>query len=295
MVKLNAGKPDTRAYIMKAVVPPNHRQVTRSYYITSSNINGRQAWAQSTMASQAELYNIGTQLAGQSGSSAVQQPARYLLEHCKLTSHISNFSQAPCRLVIYHVKMRRDTQNNMVYTTPDATAWPWTGGAISAIQIGVESTVQGGSASTPLQWYVPGILPTESPIFNKYFQIQKETHVMMSQGATHVITTDKHFDKVMDATVYGNSLEYGLVPLTEFVVYRVEGVTGYQPDVPATNSLCPVQVGVYETIEYSFRQVQQSNQYLAVQDLVGANANEIDVQSASTGTAIKALGMNPAL
>lgn len=293
LVRLSAGKPDSRAYIMKAVVPPNHRTFTSSSYVTTSLLAGRQAWGNTTLAGQSQLQGIATQLS-QTGTNIVD-PARYLLENVKHTVNISNFSQSPCKLFIYHIKTKRDTYDSMNFTSSSGLVYPWQGGPQTAIQMGIACTSGEAPSPSPVLYLVPNILPTESPIFNKYFEIQKETQIMMSQGATHLLTTNKRFDRVMDASVYGNTDMFALQGITEFVLYRAVGVTGYDAANPSVNTLSAVQIGLYETFEFTFRQVLQATQTAQILDTVGATASVLQVQSAATGGGSAAVGLNPSI
>lgn len=303
-VRLTAGKPDSRAKVMNAVAPVNHFTQTLSTILSpADNASGRVTWGSTRLAGRPHLNYIGTRLAQQnlssvdiSGQGASSGPAmgmneapqRYLLNNVNHVARFSNFSQAACRLTVYHCRAKRDLYLNMNYTAPSGVDYPWTGSDIlTGIQAGIAASVNDPAAPiNSVYWYIPGTVPTESPIFNAYFEIHKETEVFMGIGSTHTLETNKHFDKVVDATVYGNTYMSGCLGYTEYLVYRVEGIVGEDAGIEGKAQLTRAQVGVYESYEYSFRQIQQPFHAETKLDAVGAGVNAVDTISASTGVGI---------
>lgn len=285
---MRAGKPDSRAKMMKAVGTPQNFITNSSDRISTEGIAGRQCWNDSRIADTLDLKSIGTYLAQNNAQNANTAPARYLLENVKHRVSFSNAGQANTKLTIYHCTARRDLYTSMNYVSPNSTVYPWVGDApINAVQQGI-SAASGGVTVGSTAYFIPGMLPYESQIFNTHFRVHKETEVMLAIGGSHTLETNKSFNKVVDATVYGNNLQAAMFGITEFLLYRVEGQTGVEDDASVT--VAQSQVVYVESWDYRFTQLQTAPKNLNYIDIVEADENPVYVISASTGSSVEATG-----
>lgn len=293
------GRPDTRARIMKAVSPPCHWVNTGKGLITTQGQNGRQAWGYAMLSSVEDLNEIGAQLSFQNveGTSGQElPPAQYLLTKLEHKIKFANTSQANCRLSVMHCRAKRDLYNTMSYVSPGAATYVWSS-IVDAVQQGI-SAAFGGPTSGSVEYYIPGMDETESPIFNKYFQKIKTTEVFLSVGGTHTLQTNVNYDRVLDASVYGNNSLNGVLGVSEFLLFKAEGQTGvYYPNpenpVPADGiiTIVPCQVAFTQNWDYSFVQVQNARRYGVVNDPITANGTTPNIISGSTGSGVLADGL----
>jgi len=300
-VVLYHGKPDTRAKIMKAVSPLCHYVDTGSGAITTEGFNGRQCWGYIELAASQDLTNIGTFLAAQNTKAAqgfspstpatvpLNPPASYLLTRLEHNLKFSNLGQANVRLSLIHCRAKRDVYNQMEYVSPLGTTYSW-GTIVDAIQQGV-SAAANGTTSGSVQYFIPGVDETESPIFNKYFSKLKTTQIFLSVGGTHTLHTNCLYDRVLDASVYGNDLMNNIMGVTDIILFKAEGQTGITNGDPPAVSIAQCQLGWTANYDYSFVQVANSRVFMAITDPIESNANTVSVISGSTGSGVTATGL----
>ena len=264
-------RPDSRAKVMKAVGSPAFFNNVTKYSIQSpasgtypaGSTSGLQGVSHTYFAGQAALQKIASLLQGTitpntSGVSNIQSPARYLLENAKISYSFANRASTSVNLRVYILSAKRDTWFSAVagasmnYTSPNGTVYEWSGSPVSAFQVGVYAA-EGTGAPAAQEWLQPGVLPTESPIFNDYFKIDQQVEIELAQGGTHRMDIDQHFDKVLDASIYANSMYYGIKDVTRFVMFCATGVPVVNT-VDANMTTAPVDIGVIETIEYRYTQ-----------------------------------------
>lgn len=275
---------------MKAVGTTNQYVYTGRAGITTEGYNGRQAWSFSGIATATDLAVIGGNLAGRQSGSQIP-PARYLLQNCKHNVKISNVGQGTVKLTVIHVRSKRDVYANMNYYSPNLQLYEWQGNPLSAIQQGIAASAAGPLLGD-LNYLIPGVDETESPIFNQFYTVVKRTEILLSVGGTHKLSTNVYYDRVVDATVYGNTAMSDLMGITDYLVYKAEGQTGIKDegDGPIP-TIAPCQVAYTENWDYSFIQVANSKRFLNVSDEVESTATMVNVISASTGSGVSASGL----
>ena len=291
-VALSHGRPDSRASIMKAVSPIIHYIDTGSGTVTSDTVNGRQAWGSTQIASVQDLNDIGTYLSlNNPKPSASVAPSAYLLTKCEHNLKFSNVGQGNVRLSIIHCRAKRDIYTNMNYVDPNSNSYLW-GTIVSAVQQGVEAAA-GGATVGGTRYLIPGVDETESAIFNKYFKKVKTTQVFMAVGGTHTLTTHVVYDKVLDASVYGNDNASSVMGITDFLLFKAEGqtgVTGTGEDV-RTITIAPCQLAYTQNWDYSMVQVQNARRFNTIEDPIESNDTVVNVISGSTGAGTTTVGL----
>ena len=291
-VALSHGRPDSRSAIMKAVSPLCHLIDTGSGTLTTEGANGRQAWGYAQIAGVQDLLDIGTYLALNNPTAAHRNPpASYLLSKCEHNLKFSNVGQGNVRLTIIHCRAKRDIFVNMNYTDPTSNQYQW-GTIVEAVQQGVEAAA-GGPTTSGSRFLIPGVDETESPIFTKYFSKVKTTEVFLSVGGTHTLKTHVNYDRVMDASVYGNSQLDSVLDATDYLLFKAEGQTGIigTGEEIRTVTIAPCQLAYTQNWDYSFVQVQNARKYLQVTDPIESNADVVNVISASTGSGTTTVGL----
>lgn len=291
-VSLSHGRPDSRAAIMKAVSPLVHYIDTGSGTVTTDTINGRQAWGFTQIASVQDLLDIGTYLALNNPFPASRNPpAAYLLSKCEHNLKFSNVGQANVRLSIIHCRAKRDVFVNNNYTDPTSNSYQW-GTIVDAVQQGIEASA-GGPTASGVRYLIPGVDETESPIFNKYFAKVKTTEVFLAVGGTHTLKTHVNYDRVMDATVYGNSQLDSVMDATDYLLFKAEGQTGIigTGEEPRRVTIAQCQLAYTQNWDYSFVQVQNARKYLTITDPITATDEVVAVISGSTGSGVTATGL----
>lgn len=258
--------------------------------LTTEGYNGRQAWAYTQVADVTDLQNIGTFLSLNNVPSSLQRapPASYLLHKCEHNLKFSNVGQATVRLSIFHCRAKRDIYGKMNYTSPNADVYEW-GTIVEAVQQGIESSNAGGVAGG-VRYLIPGNDETESPIFNKYFKKMKTTQVFLAVGGAHTLSTNFMYDKVLDASVYGNGELAGVLGITDFFLFKAEGQTGViaEGQIP---TIAPCQIAFTQNWDYSFLQVQNARRLATVSDPIEATLDPVSVISGSTGSGVVATGL----
>jgi len=291
-VSLSHGRPDSRAAVMKAVSPVCHFVNTGSGTVTTDTVNGRQAWGYSQIAGIGDLNDIGTYLALNNPTAAHKNPpAAYLLTKCEHNLKFSNVGQGNVRLTIMHCRAKRDIFLNMNYVDPTNNSYSW-GTIVDAVQQGVEAAA-GGPTATGTRYLIPGVDETESPIFNKYFAKVKTTEVFLAVGGTHTLNTHVRYERVLDASVYGNSNLDSVMDATDYLLFKAEGQTGIigtgEEERRVTIAQC--QLAYTQNWDYSFVQVQNARKYLQVIDPITATAEVVNIISGSTGSGLTATGL----
>lgn len=295
-VMLSHGKPDSRAAIMKAVSPQIHFTNATAGTVTTSGITGRQAWGYTQIASVQDLQDIGTWLAlnnvpGVGLSSFRNPPAAYLLTKCEHNLKFSNVGQATVRLSIIHCRAKRDIFVNMNYTDPTGNQYPW-GTIVDAVRQGVEAAA-GGPETGGVRYFIPGVDETESPIFNKYYRKVKTTEIFLAVGGTHTLKTNVLYDRVMDASVYGNSQLESVMDGSDYLLFKAEGQTSVigTGEEPRVITIASTQLAYTQNWDYSFVQVQNARKYLSTDDGIGAEVTASNVISGSTGSGVTDPGL----
>lgn len=258
-LSLLSHRSDSRARVIKAVSTPSHYNSRANYSIqgTSSGVNACNLtyFAAQTALSNMAGYLQGTVGINTAGVSSIVQPARFLLENFHGTYTFSNRSSAPCSLKVYVLTSKRDSwyavpPDQMVYNAPNGQSFRWSGDPMTAFQQGIYA---GEGATGSNEWLLPGVVPTMSDIFNSYFKIEREIEVEMAQGGTHRLEINKHYDKLCDASVYGNTPLVGIKGITHFLLFLATGVPVFDT-VSASMTTAPVDIGVIETNDYRYTQ-----------------------------------------
>jgi len=258
-------RPDTRARYIKAVSAPSTFNRSSDLLITSA-VSGLQAIGAYTLCPQADLRQIADSLQNflYSGSAStatpVNPPARFLLQTSQDVIDFSNRSSAPCTLKLYIVKCKRDTWFNsevgcrMTYNSPNGLSVYWNGSPDDAFRAGIQAqSVPFQSTPGNDDWLNPGILPTQSAIFNQYFAIEKTVEVQLAQGGVHQLTLNAYYDKVVDASLYANTPLVGIMGVTRFLMFTA---TGSPVIEGGTNNMTTavVDLGAIRTTKYKFTQ-----------------------------------------
>lgn len=257
-------KPDSRARYIKAVSAPSTMNKI-SQYSLSSLTTGLQAVYTSYIAPQSDLKNIADSLqsylfsGSASGGTAGDAPARFLLQDIDHVYDFANRSSAPCTLKLYVVAAKRDTwfsaTTPMVYRSPNGAEVTWNGEPDDAFRAGIQAQSDPFvSSSVNDDWLNPGIVPTQSVIFNQYFKIEKEIEIELATGGVHQLNLHAHYDKVCDASVYGNTPLVGVRGITRFLMATAVGtpvVVAEQPNLMTTSN---VNIGVTLVKKYRFTQ-----------------------------------------
>jgi len=244
---------------MKKIFEPSFYNRSAQYLIASSN-TGQQQWSFTYFATQSSLKKIADFIQTVNNSALQNQPSRFLLESANLKQTFVNNSTVPVTLRIFHCRQKRDTwfstTSPMNYTSALNNVYPWNGDPVGAITQGLAAAGNYLSGdSTPS--IIPGAMPHESQIFKDYFAIHKVTEVEMAMGGSHRLETNKVFNKVIDASIYGDTPLVGITGFTEFLVYQAVGSPIH--DVTTnTFTTCPVNIGVVETLEYRYTQAMSS-------------------------------------
>jgi len=289
-VVLKHGRPDSRASVMKAVGTPNQWVYTASDTISTVGIPGRQAWNWTSIADVPDLMSIGDFLAPRAAGSQTP-PARYLLNKCQHNMKISNLGQANVKLTLFHIRNKRDVYTNMDYISPSGFTYSWNGTPTDAVRQGVQAANQGPTTGG-VGYLIPGVDETESPIFNAYYSVIKKTEVLLAVGGTHKLTTNLHYDRVMDASVYGNSELSAIMGVTDYILMKAEGQTGVENDgVGPRVTIAQCQIGYTENFDYTFIQVQNAKRFLDINDNITAVGGTVTVISGSTGAGVSAVGL----
>jgi len=258
-------RPDTRAKYIKAVSTPSTFNRVSDLLITSS-VSGLQSIGSYGICPQADLRQIADSLqnflysGSPSSATPVNPPARFLLQTSQDVFDIANRSSAPVSVKMYIIKCKRDTwfaadQNyRMTYNSPNGLSVYWNGSPDDAMRAGIQAqSVPFQSTPTNDDWLNPGILPTQSTIFNQYFAIEKCVEIEMAQGGVHQLTVNAYYDKVCDASVYANTPLVGIMGVSRFVMFTATGAPVIEG---GTNNITTavVDLGVIRTTKYKFTQ-----------------------------------------
>jgi len=306
----STNKRDTRARIIKAVSTPFNLVFSNQGYIgNGTNYTGLQAWSQTVLARTSDLVEVGRQLVVNAGLSAVSTtgagdppalspPARFLLENCKMTLDFINRSTAGVTLKVFFLRQKRDTYYNYVTNTSQMTyvsalglSYPWSGDPISAIQSGVAAANNQTLIVGQDKWKQPGCEPTESDIFNKFFAIEREVEIEMSTGGTHRMEINKHFDRILDASVYSTEEMSSLMGITEWILFQAVGAPVIASD--GTTTVAPADIGYVQTLNY--RATMTANALRAVEVIdtplvqqIATNANQVNAGSGAVSSVVSA-------
>jgi len=258
--------------------------------VTTDGYNGRQAWAYTQAADVTDLQNIGTFLSLNNVPASIQRapPAAFLLHKCEHNLKFSNVGQATVRLTVIHCRAKRDIYTTMNYTSPNNDIYSW-GTIVEAVQQGIESS-NAGAVAGGNRYLIPGNDETESPIFNKYFKKMKTTQIFLAVGGAHTLTTNFMYDKVLDASVYGNSNLASVLGITDFFLFKAEGQTGVL-DEGQIPTIAQCQIALTQNWDYSFLQVQNARRLASTSDPITATTETADVISGATGSGVSAVGL----
>lgn len=257
-------KPDSRAKFIKAVSAASTYTFNRQFSIIGGT-TGIQAVNATPIAPQSDLRLIADSLQNylMTGSSNVatdtpQAPSRFLLEGCYEVYDFANRSTAPCTLKLYIVQAKRDTWYSattpMVFNSTNGNTVTWDGAPDDAMRAGIQAASD-PFVSSPgdINWLNPGMVPTSSPIFNQYFQIEKEMEIELAQGGVHQLTLNAHYDKVCDASVYANTPLVAVRGITRYLLALAVGtpviVTGF-----SNMTTSEVEIGCIQTVKYRYTQ-----------------------------------------
>lgn len=154
------------------------------------------------------------------------EPARYVLQNIALRHTISNSTNTPVQCMIFDIECKRDTQNTMTYTSPAAVDYVWDGGPQGAWEQGLLAASDVTITPPSPKRNVWGVDPWESPIFNRFFKINKQTTVNLAVGAIHKHDCEVEYNRLLDASVYANTPSYGFKGLSHFQMFVVRGAPG---------------------------------------------------------------------
>jgi len=258
-------RPDSRAKYIKAVSAPSTFNRVSDLLITSA-VSGLQAIGSYGICPQADLRQIADSLqnflysGSPSSATPVNPPARFLLQTSQDVFDIANRSSAPVSVKMYVINCKRDTWfaadvgYRMTYNSPNGLSVWWNGSPDDAMRAGIQAQ------SVPFQttpanddWLNPGILPTQSTIFNQYFAIEKCVEIEMAQGGVHQLTVNGYYDKICDASVYANTPLVGVMGVSRFVMFTATGAPVIEG---GTNNITTavVDLGIIRTTKYKFTQ-----------------------------------------
>jgi len=157
---------------------------------------------------------------GLSGENTIQ---RYVLHSIDQEYLMANATTTPVEVDIYDIEAKRDTYNVMDYTDNQGESYTWYGAPQYCWTIGAQASMN----LKPNNVYDPALVwgasPTESPSFNKYFKISKKTTVQLAQGGVHRHRYRRTYNKIMDASVYGNTEMYALEGITHHTMVVLKG------------------------------------------------------------------------
>jgi len=293
MVSFTRGRPDSRAPILKAVGVPNQFVDTAPGSLTTLGVSGRQAWAYELISGVADLQSIGNTLAPNNGGSEIP-PARYLLQTCQHNMKFSNVGQGTVKLTILHLRQKRDLYTTMTYTAPTGAVYPFNGNPTDCVRQGIQAAIAGATTGG-VAYLIPGVDESESPIFNAYFGVVKKTEVLLAVGGTHKLTTNVKYDRVLDASVYGNDFLVGMLGVSDWILMKAEGqsgVTGSTLDPPSQDiTIAPCQIVYTQNWDYKFTQVANSKRFLRIDDPIGAASVPVNIVSGATGSGVTATGL----
>jgi hypothetical protein len=234
--------------------------------LITSAVSGLQAIGSYTLASQSDLRQIADSLqnflysGSPSSATPVNPPARFLLQTSQDVFDIANRTSAPVSVKMYIIKCKRDTWFNtevgcrMTYNSPNGLSVYWNGSPDDAFRAGIQAqSVPFQSTPGNDDWLNPGILPTQSVIFNQYFTIEKCVEIEMAQGGVHQLTVNAYYDKVCDASVYANTPLVGIMGVTRFAMFTAVGAPVIEG---GTNNITTavVDLGIIRTTKYKFTQ-----------------------------------------
>ena len=257
-------KPDTRARYIKAVSAPSTMNKISQYSLLGG-VTGLQAVYTSYIAPQSDLKNIADSLqsylysGSASGGTAGNAPARFLLQDLDHVYDFSNRSSAPCTLKLYIVAAKRDTwysaSTPMKYRSPNGAEVSWNGEPDDAFRAGIQAQSDPFESSPGNDdWLNPGMVPTQSVIFNQYFKIEKEIEIELATGGVHQLNLHTHYDKLCDASVYANTPLVGVRGITRFLMATAVGTPVVVSGEPNLMTTSQVNVGVTLTKRYRFTQ-----------------------------------------
>jgi len=290
-------KGDSRARYIKAVSARSTFNKIAQYSLVGG-VTGLQAIYTSYIAPQSDLKQMADSLQNllysgtASTGTAVNQPARFLLEDVHNVYDFSNRSSAPCTLKLYIISAKRDTwysaSTPMMYTSPNAALVTWNGEPDDAFRAGIQAQSD-PFQSTPgnNDWLNPGIVPTQSVIFNQYFKIDKEIEIELATGGVHQLDLRCHYDKICDASVYASTPLVGVRGITRFLMATAIGTPVVIDGQTADMTTSAVNIGVILTKKYSFTQ-SASPVAVAFQDgneLAQVNAFQVNQINPGSGLA----------
>lgn len=251
-----------RRYVKRANVSAlgaKNVYVVNQGYEVESVPGGQAALTMGTWFSVADIYNMSlnvpqpvTQLIG-SPPLAYQQPTMFHLHSLQAQLDFCNSTSASCVVDIYDIVAKRDipvyngTALNVNVSTP-LVAW----------QNGIknEGVVKAGDPDGEFQL---GSLPTDSQLFNDYYQIKSRKTVLLAQNGLHTHHVTMTPNITSDGNLIGAQSTYlaGLRGITHYTMVVVHGQVAFANLLPENpNTVCGILLRsvVLERYTYSYLQ-----------------------------------------
>lgn len=166
--------------------------------------------------------------------------ARVLMAGASAEIMITNQDQGNVRIVLYDIIQRRDGD----HTEVDTPAAAWT-----------NSYGDEGGADTDVNFV--GSTPFSSDLFVRYFKVLKMTHILLSQGQTHVHRVHFSPNKIMDGEVirYASGAVRGITCHTMIQAHGVPYNYGSDTSIVSTGQ---VNLDVVYKKQYKYKCLQQN-------------------------------------
>jgi len=179
------------------------------------------------------------------GAQSTKTAFHSVHSECMLT----NQSNSNCRMTIYDVICRKDT---------DATVTDPT----TAISTGYNDIV-GGAASNAI---CVGSTPYSIPRFTEYFKIEQETPITLSPGQTHVHKVHIGLNRLISKAISVRIAGSGVGGITRYTFVRFHGTPANDVTTQTQVSTAQISIDWVNSEEYKFRNVVTSLPFTDVND-----------------------------
>lgn len=266
--------------------------VNNGYEVESYN-GGQNALTMGTWFSVADIYNMSLKVPQPTtqviGTDAYAQPTMFHLHSVQAQLDICNSTSASCVVDIYDIVAKRDIPLSQVSTNPFNVSTP-----LNAWSTGIKH--QGVPKLTdPDGEYQLGSLPTDSQLFNDFYQIKSRKSILLAQNGLHTHHVVMSPNITTDANMIGSQVEYlaGLKGITHYTMVVVRGQVAYAnlvPENPSTVCSIVLRGVAIERYTYSFLQASgkfwSSSNTLAQPDT--ANVSIVNLNNPTAGVLVSA-------
>lgn len=153
---------------------------------------------------------------------------------------LRNQTNTNCRLSIYDIVTKRDSQNT-TYDTP-IEAWQ-------------KSSTDNSDVN---QLYYIGQTPYKSAEFRKFFAVNKVTYANLEPGMQHEHIVHHKYNKIIDTTRWDNTTGTSLAGLTRFIMIVFYGHLAHDTAAPASVTTSPITLDWMYSEETTYKWI--SNQ-----------------------------------